>query len=238
MAVSWTMDKIGPICRCAEDAAIVFAHLAQMDTRDRSWVDRPFHFKPDVDVRKLRIAFLLDAKEDAKTTTKPEEMEVLQVLARLGAKLQPVSITPAEDGLFAVLEVEAAAAFDELTRSDRIHLLKDSSWPQSYRASRFVPGVEFLQAQRGRTLLMQKFEEELGDVDVLVADGRGGSALFITNLTGHPQMLLPWGADEKGKSKSVSLIGRLYEEDTLLAVANAIQLVTNYHSRRPDLSKL
>jgi hypothetical protein len=147
-------------------------------------------------------------------------------------------VTPAEDGVLAILEVEAATAFDELTRSGGVNLLKGSSWPESFRASRFVTGVELLQAYRARTLLMHQFEEELGDLDVLVADGRGGHTLFITNLTGHPQVLLPWGADAKGRAKSVSLIGRLYEEDKILAVANAIQGATNYHLLRPDLSKI
>jgi Asp-tRNA(Asn)/Glu-tRNA(Gln) amidotransferase A subunit family amidase len=85
---------------------------------------------------------------------------------------------------------------------------------------------------------MQQFEKELGDLDILVAPGVGGRTLPTTNLTGHPQVLLPWGADDKGNSKSYSLIGRIYEEDTLLAVANAIQKETNFHTLRPDLSKL
>ena len=237
MTLCWTMDKVGVLARCAEDTALVLAAIAGSDPRDRSAVDRPFHYVPKVDVKDLKIGFLLDPNEDPKTTTKPEKMEVLQILKKLGADPQPVAITPAEPGILAILEVEAAAAFDDLTRSDAIHLLKNSSWPESFRASRFVPGVELLQAYRARTLLMERFEKELGDFDVVVADGRGGHTLFITNLTGHPQVLLPWGADGT-RSHSVSLIGRLYEEDTLLALANAIQSETDYHRRRPDLTKI
>jgi Asp-tRNA(Asn)/Glu-tRNA(Gln) amidotransferase A subunit family amidase len=238
MTLCWTMDKVGVLARCAEDTAIVLAALAGADPRDRSTVDRPFHYRSKIDIKALKIGYLLDANEDPNTSTKPEKLEILQVLRKLGANLQPISITPAKDGIFVILEVEAATAFDEFTRSERIKLLKDSNWPKSFRAHRFVPGVELLQAYRDRALLMERFERELGEIDVLVAAGRGGPALFITNLTGHPQVLLPWGTDEKGNSMSFSLIGRVYEEDTLIAVANAIQEQTAFHTRRPDLTKL
>ncbi len=238
MAVSWTMDKVGIISRCAEDAALVFAAVSGADPLDRSSVDRPFHYSPKVDFAALKIAFLLDLKEDPAKTTKPQTTEALALLQKLGATVHPLSITPAEAGVLTILDVESAAAFDDLTRSDRIHLLKNSSWPETYRAGRFVPGVELLQAYRARTLLMKQFEDELGDFDILVADRVGGHTLAITNLTGHPQVLLPWGVTASGRSRSVSLIGRLYEEDKILSVANALQGATNYHTLRPDLSKV
>jgi len=87
-------------------------------------------------------------------------------------------------------------------------------------------------------ILMERIEKELGDIDILVTGPRGGGMIATTNLTGHPQVLLPWGADDKGNSNSMSLIGRLYEEDVLIAVANVIQGQTDYHKRQPDLSKL
>ena len=238
MAVSWTMDKVGIIARCAEDAALVFAAVSGADPLDRSSVDRPFHYSPKIDLTSLKIAFLLDLNEDPAKTTKPQTMEALVLLQKLGAKVLPLAITPPEQGVLAVLDVESAAAFDDLTRSDRIHLLKNSAWPETYRAGRFVPGVELLQAYRARTLLMHQFEQELGDFDLLVADRIGGHTLAITNLTGHPQVLLPWGVTTNGRSRSVSLIGRLYEEDKILAVGNALQNATNYHTLRPDLTKL
>lgn len=238
MAVSWTMDKVGVIARRSEDCALVLAALAGRDPRDASSVDRPFHYQPLIDVSRLKIGYLLGPNEDPKTSTKPQTMEALIILQRLGARPVPVAISPAPDAEIAILEVEAAAAFDELTRSERINLMKDSPWPPQYRGSRFIPAVEYVQAQRARTLLMRRIEEELGDLDLVVAEGRGGHTLALTNLTGHPQVLLPFGVDDKGKPRSVSLIGRLYEEDTLLAVANAIQSATSYHRLRPDLSKL
>jgi len=239
MALAWSMDKVGVLARCAEDTALVLAAITGADPRDRSSVTKPFHYSPKIDVSKLRIAFLLDAKEDAATSTKPQTMEVLQVLSKLGAKdMRGIHITPALDGVDMILVAESAAAFDDIARNGVVNQIERSSWPETFRATRFVTGVELIQAYRARMLLMQRIEKELGDVDILVTGDRGGGMIATTNLTGHPQVLLPWGADAKGNSKSYSLIGRLYEEDTLLAVANAIQSETDFHLRRPDLSKL
>jgi Asp-tRNA(Asn)/Glu-tRNA(Gln) amidotransferase A subunit family amidase len=239
MTLCWTMDKVGVLARCAEDTAFVLAAIAGADYRDRSSVDRPFHYAPKVDIGGLKIGFLLDPKEDPATTTKPQTMEILKVLAKLGAKdVRPISITRALDGIDNILVVESAAAFDDITRTGQVDDIKNSSWPETFRATRFFTGVELVQAYRARMLLMQRIEIELGDIDILVTGSRGGGMIATTNLTGHPQLLLPWGADAKGNSNSYSLIGRLYEEDTLIAVANAIQSETDFHKRRPDLSKL
>jgi Asp-tRNA(Asn)/Glu-tRNA(Gln) amidotransferase A subunit family amidase len=238
MTLCWTMDKVGVLARCAEDTALVLAAIAGSDPRDRSAVDKPFHYTPKVDIAKLNIAFLLDPDENPATTTKLQKMEILKVLQTLGANLKPVSITRALDAVDAILEVEAAAAFDELTRSGQVNDLKNSSWPEIFRASRFFTGVELLQAYRARKILMEQIEHDLGDIDIVVTGSRGGGMIGTANLTGHPQIGLPWGADEKGNSNSCSLLGRIYEEDTLLAVANAIQGATDYHKRRPDLTKI
>lgn len=235
MGLSYSMDKVGPICRQVEDCALVFAALAGHDPRDRSSVDRPFHYWPDVDLTGLKIGYL----PAAPTKELPNPPDYISPLfAQLGLKAIPFKLDPVPEGVLSVLEVEAATSFDALTRSDRIHLLTNSDWPESFRASRFVPGVEYLQAQRARAWLMDKFEDELGDLDVVVAPGIGGAALRITNLTGHPQVLIPHGTDEKGASRSISFVGRLYEEDKLLAVARAFQETGDYHRRRPDLSVL
>lgn len=236
MALSWSMDKVGVIARCAEDTALVLAALAGEDPRDPAAVGRPFHYQPEIDFKKLRIGYLRPIAETGKAVP-PMDAEVMRVLRELGAEPVPLNITPAEEGISAILEVEAAAAFDEITRDGRINLMKDSSWGEIFRAARFVPGVELVQAYRARTLLMERFERELGDLDFFIADGRGQHTLLITNLTGHPQILLPWGED-KGVSKSISLVGRLHEEDLLIAAANRIQGRTDFHRRRPDLSKV
>jgi Asp-tRNA(Asn)/Glu-tRNA(Gln) amidotransferase A subunit family amidase len=238
MAVSWTMDKIGPLCRNAEDCALAFSAIHGRDPRDRSTVDRPFGWRPDVDLSKLKIGFLIGANDDPKDLSRLERDEALRMLVSLGARLTPVRFDPTPQGVNMVLGVEAAAAFDDFTRSPSIELLKNSSWPNTYRSNQYVPAVEYLQAMRGRWLLMKRFEEQLGDLDLFVASERGGNTLLTTNLTGHPQVLVPFGSTSEGAPRSVSLVGRLYGESTLLALANKLQQAAGYHKQRPDLSRI
>ncbi|MCB8933427.1 MAG: amidase [Fimbriimonadaceae bacterium] len=237
MAVSWTMDKIGILCREVEDCALVFAAICGADPGDPSSVERPFHYDPRVDLSRLRIGYLSSAGTEGEAAA-PQSVGYLKRLLDLGAKLEPVVVDPIPSGANLVLGVEASAAFDAFTRGDAIDELKNSAWPSTYRSNRYVPAVEYLQAQRARTLLQKRFEEQLGDVDVLVADERGGHTLFVTNLTGHPQVLVPNGTDDRGAARSVSFIGRLYEDDLLLAVARRFQETGDAHHLRPDLSKI
>ncbi len=137
-----------------------------------------------------------------------------------------------------ILDVEAGSAFDAFTRGDDIHGLKNSTWPETFRGSRYVPAVEYLQAQRARTLLMHKFEEEFGDLDLLVGTGVLGQTLGHCNYCGHPQVALPFGDDGNGNSVARSLVGRLYRDDELLSIAKFVQDHFDYHRRRPDLSKV
>jgi Asp-tRNA(Asn)/Glu-tRNA(Gln) amidotransferase A subunit family amidase len=238
MGLSYTMDKVGPICRSVEDCALVFAAIAGADPRDRSSVDRPFHYSQLKDLTGVRIGYVVGPKDDLKDLSRLQKDDHLKMLVKLGAAVSPVHIEQTPEGLLAVLEVEAASAFDALTRSEQIHELKNSSWPESFRASRFVPGVEYLQAQRGRALLMDRFESELGTLDALVLQGIGGNVLRIANLTGHPQVLIPFGVDDKNNSRSISFLGRLYEEDRLLAIAKVFQDAAGYQHLRPDMSKI
>ncbi len=235
MGLSYSMDKVGPICREVEDCALVFAALTGHDPRDRASVDRPFHYRPDVKVTDLKVG-VLAPDPTSKDPVAPDA--IASTLTRMGISPRAVKIDPIPEAIVSVLEVEAAASFDELTRSDRIHQLTHSDWPETFRASRFVPGVEYLQAQRARAWLMDRFEDELGDLDVLVLPGVGRPTLRITNLTGHPQVNIPQGADEKGASVSVSFVGRIYEEDQLLAFARAYQELGGYHRLRPNLVSL
>jgi Asp-tRNA(Asn)/Glu-tRNA(Gln) amidotransferase A subunit family amidase len=238
MELSCTMDKVGPICRDAEDCALVFAAIAGADPRDRCSVDRPFHYKTEIDLSRLKIGFLVGDKDNPTDTSRLRKDDYLKLLVKLGASPKPIKITPSDPALVMILEVEASSAFESCVRTGLIHELKDSSWPEAFRASRFVPGVEYLQAMRGRSLLMDSFEKEFGDYDVIVAPGVGGELLRITNLTGHPQVLIPFGVDDKGESRSVSFVGRIYEEAPLLAVAAKFQQAAGFQKLRPDLSKL
>lgn len=231
MGLSYSMDKVGPICREVEDCALVFAAICGSDPHDLASVDRSFEFPQRIPLRKLKVGWV---GAEAGLATDP----VLRVLKAAGASIRRAQFTPIPDGVGQILDVEAGSAFDELTRSDDIHLLKNSNWPQTFRASRHVPAVEYLQAQRARTLLMHRFEQELGDFDVLVGVGVVGATLGHCNYCGHPQVAIPFGGDDRGNSVARSLIGRLYRDDELLTVAKYVQDQFDFHRRRPDLTHL
>jgi hypothetical protein len=133
-----------------------------------------------------------------------------------------------------ILDVECASAFDELTRSERLALIKNSPWPNTFRAARFVPAIEYLNAQRQRFNLMRRFESEIGDLDVIVGSGIGAT-LVHTNFAGHPQIVIPQGGDARGNSQARSMTGRLFKEDRLLQAARLAQEATNFHRERPKL---
>ncbi len=234
MALSYTMDKAGPICRRAEDTALVLATICGSDPLDPSAVNRPFSYQPQVDFRRLKIGFLV-RKDNAEDLKAMEEDPGVKILREMGASLRSVSFAPMAQGLLTILNVESSSAFDEFTRTHKIDQLKNSSWPETFRSARYVPAVEYLQAQRARTLLMHRFEEEFGDLDMFLCVG-GGSTLAHTNLTGHPQIVIPWGGDANGNSRSRSLVGRLYREDVLVSVAKALQDKAGFWKERPDLS--
>jgi Asp-tRNA(Asn)/Glu-tRNA(Gln) amidotransferase A subunit family amidase len=240
MGLSYTMDKVGPICREVEDCALVFAAICGKDQNDPTTVNRSFLWRPRVDYRRLKIGFLVGPQANLKDTAAMDKEVFVQQLRKRGAAVRPVKFTPGSQALITILEVEAASAFDALTRSGDLDTISSSAWPASFRTHRFVPAVEYLQAQRIRSLTMKRFEAEFGDLDMFLAYGIGGYSLSLTNATGHPQVLIPYGVNERGQSSSVSLIGRLYQEDRLLAVAKTLQdaAAFSYRLLQPDLTKL
>jgi Asp-tRNA(Asn)/Glu-tRNA(Gln) amidotransferase A subunit family amidase len=236
MALSWSMDKIGPICRTVEDCAIVFNAIQGPDGVDQTLLDAPFNYRPNVDLKKLRIGYVKKLFEED-YPNKAVDAVTLAKLRELGADLIPIEL-PAYpvDALAFILSAEAAAAFDELTRSGRDDLMTRQvrdAWPNVFRASRFIPAVEYLQANRLRYRIIQDMQKL--DVDVYVAPSFGGDNLLLTNLTGHPCVVLPNGFDEKGSPVSISFIGRLFGEATLLEVAKAYQDATDFHEKHPPL---
>jgi len=231
MDLSYTMDKVGPICREVEDCALVFAAITGADPRDLAAVDRPFDYPRRTAFKKLKVGWV--GPESAMAAD-----PVLKVLHDAGATIRLAKFTPIPDGVNQILDVEAGSAFDAFTRGEQIHQLKNSTWPETFRGSRFVPAVEYLQAQRARTILMHKFEEELADFDVLVGNGVLGTTLGHCNYCGHPQVALPFGEDANGNSAAKSLVGRLYRDDDLLSIAKFVQDRFDFHKRRPDLSKV
>ncbi len=254
MALSWTMDKLGPIARSVEDCALVFAAIHGADGIDPTAVDRPFRWPLGRDPRTLRVGYVEAAFEEdrAKGVEKEEDRarirewqafdrRTLATLREMGFTLAPAKL-PAElplESLRFILQAEAAAAFDELTRSGRDALMKRqtaNAWPNLFRRAQLIPAVEYIRANRIRTLLMQAMDRVMAEFDVYVCPSYGGGNLLLTNLTGHPAVVLPNGfraAD--GTPTSITFTGRLFGEGELLAVANAYQQATAYHTRRPPL---
>jgi Asp-tRNA(Asn)/Glu-tRNA(Gln) amidotransferase A subunit family amidase len=237
MALSWSMDKLGPMARSAEDCGVVFSAIHGADGKDVTAISRPFEWRPGQGIEGLRIGYLKSAF-DADHATKAFDDAALDVLRGLKVNLLEVAL-PAElpiGSLNVILNAEAAAAFDELTRSnqdDRMVRQVRGAWPNSFRRSRFIPAVEYIQANRVRTLLMQRLHELFQQVDVFVTPSFGGSVLLATNLTGHPALVLPNGFTAAGAPVSLSFIGRLHGEAELLSVAEAYQAATDFHRKRP-----
>ncbi len=240
MALSWSMDKIGPICRTVEDCALVFNAIYGPDGKDQMLYDAPFNYAPKVDLRELRIGYL-KMEFDSARTNKANNDSVLAVLQRLGARLIPIELPnlPISELSF-LLSSEAAAAFDELTRSKRDSLLVrqgKGGWPNTFRSARFIPAVEYIQANRVRYLLVQEMEKIMKNIDVYVCPPFGGNNLLLTNLTGHPAVVLPNGFTNEGTPTSITFQGKLFGEAILLAVAKAYQDATTHHLKHPTLQE-
>lgn len=239
MALSWSMDKLGPICRTVEDCAIVFNAICGPDGKDQTVYDVPFQYNPALSLKGMKIGYL-KAAFDSVRTNKANTDSVLVVLRKLGARLVPKELPKREIGnLSIILGAEAAAAFDELTRSGRDSMLVrqiKNAWPNSFRASRFIPAVEYIQANRIRSLIIQELNALFKDVDVYVTPSFGDN-LLLTNLTGHPCVVLPNGFTKEGTPTSISIIGRLFGEGRLLAVAKKYQDATDFHLKHPKLEE-
>ncbi len=237
MALSWTMDKLGPICRSVEECALVFDGIHGADGRDPTTRDLPFDWDARLPVTALRIGYYKSAFE-AEREGPDFDTPALDVLRNMGVELIPVEL-PTDipvDALRFILSAEAAAAFDDLTRSDRDDLLVrqvEQAWPNVFRQSRLIPAVEYIQANRARTMLMGRMQALMDGIDVFITPSYGGSVLLTTNLTGHPAVTVPNGFRDDGTPVSISFIGTLFGEAELLAVAKAYQDATGFHLRRP-----
>jgi Asp-tRNA(Asn)/Glu-tRNA(Gln) amidotransferase A subunit family amidase len=293
MALSWSMDKLGPICREVEDAAIVLGAIYGGDGKDRSVQPAAFNWDANLDWRKLRVGYLKadferkpgsgqpEAKEEPPKTPEEEKKRAdakkareaflaraeydrkfneaaLAKLGEMGVKLIPVEMPKFPyDAMVAMLSAEAAAAFDDLTRSGRDKLLTaqgPGDWPNSFRSARFIPAVEYIQAARARRLAIEAVAKVFDDVDVIVAP-TNSQQLVITNMTGHPAVILPNGfrGDDApkppvkdngeddgfggpGTAVSLTFLGNLYREAELLAFARAYQDSTGFHRQHPKLN--
>jgi Asp-tRNA(Asn)/Glu-tRNA(Gln) amidotransferase A subunit family amidase len=236
MALSWSMDKIGPICRTVEDCAIVLDAIDGPDGIDAAVVDAPWVYSARAKLSDVRVGYV-KALFDEEYPNKTNDAAALDRLRELGATLVPIELpTIPSSSLTCILTAEAAAAFDELTRSNRdddmVRQIRNA-WPNTLRAARFIPAVEYIQANRARTLLMREMDKL--PVDVYIAPAFGGDNLLYTNLTGHPCIVLPDGFDDKGSPTSITFMGRPFEEGKLLTVARAYQDATDFHLKHPAM---
>jgi Asp-tRNA(Asn)/Glu-tRNA(Gln) amidotransferase A subunit family amidase len=232
MALSWTMDKIGPICRAVEDCALVLSAIYGQDGHDLSVQPAAFNWDADFNWKTLRVGFIKSAFDAptlpaGATEAQKRNLErriydakyattALDELRNMGVKLIPVEIPDFPFGaIVPVLEAEGAAAFDDLTRSGRDKLLTGQlpfDWPNQFRIARFYSAVDYIQAMRARTLAIAEMEKLFAQVDVIVTPSQG-IQLQATNLTGHPAVIVPNGVRGDGAPKSEN------EQDGALANA-------------------
>ena len=241
MALSWSMDKLGPLARSVEDCALIFAAMHGPDGADQTVHAAPFNWDGNAPLAGLRVGYVKSAFDAPveRHPTKPFDDAALDVLRGLGLELTPVEIPDLNyNAMRIILSAEAGAAFDDLTRSGRVRELVQQgagAWPNSFRTARFIPAVDYVNANRVRTLAIQQWDKLMQSVDVIVAPTNSGQ-LTATNLTGHPAVILPNGfRSTDGTPVSLTFLGRLFGEESLLRVANAYQKATPHHIKHPVL---
>jgi Asp-tRNA(Asn)/Glu-tRNA(Gln) amidotransferase A subunit family amidase len=242
MALSYSLDKVGPICRTAEDAAIVFNYLHGTDGKDQAAVTMPFNYTGKADFKKLKIAYAKNYFD--KGDTLGNELNVLDVYRKLGAQLVAVDFPDSTvynfDIMSIIISAECAAQFDDFTRGELDDMMTrqgKNDWPNQFRSARFIPAVEYINAYRHRYLLMQKVNEVIGKYDIFICPTYGGNQVAITNLTGHPAICFPTGFNKNKLPTNITLVGNLYSEATLLAVAKAFQDATGFDEQHPEMFK-
>ncbi len=238
MVLCWSLDKAGPLCRSAEDDAIVYYYIKGTDGKDASAVDHAFNYDQKKDVKKLRFAY---AENYFKRLPKDAmEWKVLDVYKSMGIDVKPVefpdsTVYPASL-VSIILNSESAAAFDELTRTNRDDLIERQDkgfWPNSFRSARLIPAVEYINANRYRYTLCEKIQDFMKNYDVVIVPTFAGSQLSITNLTGNPVVCMPMGFNQRSLPVSITLIGNLYDEASILEAAKAYQDKTDFNKKHP-----
>ncbi len=238
MALSWTMDKLGPICRNAIDCALVMDAIKGEDGLDLTVREFPFNYEYSSSVKNLRIGILSDAFEQKGFNYK-NDSTLIALLKSKGIALidKKVPTGVSASAISFILQAEAAAAFDDLTRSGKDSLMVrqiKNAWPNVFRAARLIPAVEYIQANRLRYQLTQEFNAMMQDIDVLIAPSFSGQ-LLITNLTGHPCVVLPDGSYAANEPGSITLLGNHFDEASILMFARYLQEITPYEEGRPPL---
>ena len=242
MALSYSLDKVGPICRSAEDAAVVFNYIHGTDRIDQCAVEMPFNYTGIPDWSKLKIAYAKYYFD--KGDTMGNELKVLDMYRKMGVQLIPVDFPDSTfynfDIMGIIIGAECAAEFDEFTRSDMDDLMTrqgKGDWPNQFRTARFIPAVEYINAYRHRYLLMKKVNEVISKYDAFICPTWAGNQVAITNLTGHPAVCFPTGFNKNKLPTSITVVGKLYGEAILLAIVKAFQDATDFNKFHPDMFK-
>lgn len=241
MALSWSMDKLGPMCRSVEDCALVFDAIHGADGIDPTAPDLPFQWDAHRAPATIRLGYLRSAfeREPDVYPSRPFDEATLATLRTLGFEPLPIELPDFPYGaLSIILSAESAAAFSDLTltgRDEEMVRQERRAWPNAFRASRSIPAVEYVNANRIRTLAMEAWHRLFQQVDVIVTPTGGSAQLTATNLTGHPAVILPNGFREDGTPVSITFLAGLFQESALLAVAHAYQQATGFHLRHPQL---
>jgi Asp-tRNA(Asn)/Glu-tRNA(Gln) amidotransferase A subunit family amidase len=246
------MDKIGPMCRSVEDCVLVLNAIYGSDGKDDTVTDAPFDWSVDRPLSSLRIGYIQKEFEGVPNNPNPTDAQkqtfaarnamyagALGVFRKLGAKLEPMAMPEfPNQAIGFVLSAEASAAFDDLTRNkEQLATLTGQAafdWPNTFRASRFIPAVEYIRAMRARRLLMQEMDRLMSQFDVFLSPAPGSSSLQVTNLTGHPAIALRSGFLDN-MPQSIMVTGRLYDEATMCRVALAYEQATEWHKRHPTI---
>ena len=250
MGLSWTMDKIGPICRGVEDCAAALNAIYGPDGKDITVGDAPFNWNSDTNISTLRIGYLKtefeggnfqptnDQQRQQQEARRAVYKTALEVLEKAGAKMVPIEMPKfSTQSLRYILSAEAATAFDDITRDGRVNQLSGQSpgdWPNTFRTSRFIPAVEYIRAQRARTLLIREMEKLMSQWDVFVSPAPGSSSLLVTNLTGNPAVCVPCGF-VNDRPIAIMFTGGVYDEVGPLRVALAFERATTWHTLHPKM---
>ena len=242
MTLSWSLDKIGPICRSAEDAATVFSCIHGTDHKDASAVNAAFNFSKKLDAKKLKVGYAKNLFDKLDSTA--QDWKVLAQLKSAGINLVGMNFPDTESYQFDMIGIvigsEAAAAFDAFTRldiDDQMTRQTRGDWPNYFRQARTIPAVEYINTNRHRVTLTEKTNEALKDFDVVIVPTFGGRQLAITNLTGHPALCMPTGFSKTGLPTSITFLANHFREEELLALGNFFQSITDYEEVHPPLFK-
>jgi Asp-tRNA(Asn)/Glu-tRNA(Gln) amidotransferase A subunit family amidase len=235
MTLAWTQDTVGPMCRSAEDCALVLDAIYGPDGKDNTVLDVPFNWDASSNVTKLRVGYMrapADGAIDAQTRRNNED--ALNVIRSLGVTLVPFALPDVPiEAIDFIRYAETAAAFDDVTRAGLLPQVErgpeESRRPDEIRAGHFIPAVEFIQANRFRMRVMEQVDQALGDLDLFI-----GSNQALTNRTGHPVISIPNGFSQ-GSPTALHLTGRLFGEQEILLLAHAFQAKTDFHLRHPSL---